>query len=359
MNIADLGWNDFFSRNFDKFESQGLIPARVAREERERYQILCETGELTGEITGKLRHSAESRLDFPAVGDWVAISPFEDIAIIHGVLPRKSKFLRKDAGLTTDEQVVAANVDFVFLVTGLDNDFNIRRLERYLTSAWDSGAKPVIVLNKTDLCENLEERLEEVGSSAVGCDILPISAKSGDGIDAVRGLIAPGVTAAFLGSSGVGKSTIINAMLGEERLKTGAVREYDQRGRHTSTWRELITLPDGGIVIDTPGMRLLKLWSGDESLAGSFDDIEELAKHCKFGDCTHGNEPGCAVQKAMETGELDEGRYGNYLKMQKEIAFLERRKDAKASAVEKAKWKEINQRQRELKKYRKDRGIKT
>ena len=361
MNLSDLGWNDYFSREFEQYRAEGFIPARVAREHKERYQLYCEPGELTAEITGRLRHLAISRADYPAVGDWVAITPFDDnkSAVIHAVLPRKSKFLRKAAGLKTDEQIIAANIDIIFLVMGLDGDFNPRRLERYLTSAWDSGASPVIVLNKTDLCENIEDRIEEVRSAAFDIPTIPISASRTEGVENVKEQIKPGQTAAFLGSSGVGKSTIINAILGEERLKTQSVREDDSRGRHTTTWREMILIPDGGIVIDTPGMRELQLWTDDNSLKGSFDDIERLAQSCKFNDCSHTNEPGCAVLEAITSGELLQSRFNNYLKMQKEIRYLEQRQNGHTDMIARNKWKEIHKRMRKFNQDRKKKGIKT
>jgi len=361
MNLTDLGWNEFFSREFEKYKSEGFAAARVAREHKERYQLNTESGELTAEITGRLRHLAVSRADFPAVGDWVAITPFDDnkSAVIHAVLPRKSKFLRKAAGIKTDEQIVAANIDTVFLVMGLDGDFNPSRLERYMTSAWDSGATPIVVLNKTDLCNNLEERIEEVRASAFEIPTVAISASHGEGLDRIRELIKPGQTAAFLGSSGVGKSTIINGILGEDRLLTREVREDDSRGRHTTTWRELVLIPGGGIVIDTPGMREFQLWTDDNSLKGLFEDIERLAESCKFNDCSHAEEPGCAIQAAIENGDLSRTRYNNYVKMQKEIRYLEQRQSGKTDMIAKNKWKEIHKRMRKFNQYRKKKGIKT
>jgi len=361
MELSDLGWNDHFSREFDKYKGDGFRPARVVREHKERYQVITDSGEFTAEITGKMRHLAVSRLDYPAVGDWVAITAFPEqgSAIIHALLPRKSQFVRKAAGIKTDEQVVAANIDILFIVMGLDLDFNPRRLERYLTSAWDSGARPVILLNKSDLCEDLEEKLAAIESSAVGIDCLPVSATNKNGIEQVRSLIKSGETAAFVGSSGVGKSTIINALLGEERLLTQQIRASDGRGRHTTTWRELIMLPDGGIVIDNPGIRQLKLWTEGDSLEGSFEDIEQLSRECRFGDCTHVTEPGCAILEAIENGTLDPGRYRNYLKMRKELEYLDQRRDGVARMNKEAKWKAIHQRMRKFMEYRRKNGIKT
>jgi ribosome biogenesis GTPase len=235
-----------------------------------------------------------------------------------------------ETGGKTDEQVLAANIDTVFLVSGLDGDYNVRRLERYVTVAWDSGAVPVIVLNKADLRDDIEEVVEEVESVAFGVPVLALSAAENTGMEQLTEYIKPGKTAAFLGSSGVGKSTLINRLLGEEKLKTTEVREDDQRGRHTTTHRELLLLPEGGIVIDTPGMRELQLWADDEGLSRTFPDIEALFEQCRFRDCTHNSEPGCAVKQALDDGSLDRKRYQNYLKLQKELKHLSTRKDIKA-----------------------------
>ncbi|MFZ5981907.1 MAG: ribosome small subunit-dependent GTPase A [Candidatus Zixiibacteriota bacterium] len=339
MKIEDLGWDIFFRSNFEKIRQEGLVPARVSLEHKNIYQVMSEAGEYLAEVSGRYRHETESRADFPAVGDWVAITPRpnEGRATIHRLLPRKSGFSRKavlsggmpDTGGRTDEQVLAANIDTVFLVSGLDGDYNLRRMERYITVAWDSGAVPIIVLNKSDLCENLDEVVEEVEGVAIGVPVLALSAAVNTGMEQLAGHLTPGKTAAFLGSSGVGKSTIINRLLGEEKMKTSAVSEYDQRGRHTTTHRELILLPGGGIVIDTPGMRELQLWTDDEGLSRTFPDVEALVEKCRFRDCTHGSEPGCAVKKALADGTLDAGRYQNYLKLQKELKHLYLRKDVK------------------------------
>jgi len=339
MNISDLGWNDFFRQNFEAFESDDMIPARVCREYKNIYHVVSEAGELTAEVSGRFRHEALSRADFPAVGDWVAITPRsgETRATIHKRLPRQSGFSRKavlsggnpDSGGKTDEQVLAANVDTVFLVSGLDGNYNIRRIERYLTVAWDSGAAPVVVLNKADICPDIEAVVDEIDKIAIGVPVLAVSAARDEGMDKIAEHIPAGKTAAFLGSSGVGKSTIINRLLGEERLKTSEVRADDQRGRHTTTHRELLLLPSGGIVIDTPGLREIQLWDDEAGLSRTFADIEELAERCRFRDCRHENEPGCAVREALENGSLDQSRFQNYLKMQKEFKHLKIRKDVK------------------------------
>jgi len=331
MNIENLGWNDFFQDSFEKYSAEGLLPARVVLEHKNIYNVLSEAGEFLAEVSGRFRHEAQSPADFPAVGDWTAIAPRPDEgrATIQALLPRQSLFSRKEAGMKTDEQVLAANIDTVFLVCGLDGDYNIRRVERYVTVAWDSGAVPVIVLNKADICENMEDVVEEVGGVACGVPVLALSAAENTGMEQFAGYLQAGKTAAFLGSSGVGKSTIINRLLGEEKLKTTAVREDDQRGRHTTTHRELLLLPEGGIVIDTPGMRELQLWTDDEGLSRTFPDVEEFIEQCRFRDCTHNSEPDCAVKRALEDGSMDGKRYQNYLKLQKELKHLSIRKDIK------------------------------
>ncbi|HEX2974077.1 MAG TPA: ribosome small subunit-dependent GTPase A, partial [Tepidisphaeraceae bacterium] len=292
-----------------------------------------------------LRHQATRRSDLPAVGDWVAIEPRpqERTATIHAVLPRKSQFSRKVAGTVTDEQIVAANVETIFLVIGLDGDFNVRRLERYLTPAWDSGANPVILLSKADVSDEVAARIAEVESIAMGVPVHAISAVEHRGLDALEAYLKSGQTVALLGSSGVGKSTLINALLGSEHQRVQSVSDHQSRGRHTTTHRELILLPTGGILIDTPGMRELQLWDDSQSLSSTFDDIEQLAQQCRFRDCQHNSEPGCAVQRALEQGQLDPGRYENYRKLQKELQFLAARQDHQASLIEKAKWKKIHQ----------------
>jgi ribosome biogenesis GTPase len=277
------------------------------------------------------------------VGDWVCIDKGsgQGEAVIHAVLPRKSKFSRKVAAVKTEEQVAAANVDTVFLVSAFGGDLNPRRMERYVTLAWESGASPVILLNKADLCADLETAVGSIESVAVGVPVLVASAVRSEGLDGIRDLVRPGSTAAFLGSSGVGKSTIINSLLGEESLKVGEVRSTDGKGRHVTTSRQLVRLPTGGMIIDTPGMREIQLWAGEGSLEGSFEDVEDLARACRFRDCSHKTEPGCAVKQAIEDGRLDAGRLKGYLKLQRELESLAVRKELKARLYEKSKWKKV------------------
>jgi ribosome biogenesis GTPase / thiamine phosphate phosphatase len=343
LNLKKLGWNQAFEESFTEYEQQSLIPGRISVEHKGLYRVLTEHGELIGEVTGKIRFNAAGRQDFPAVGDWVAVQavPQEGKAYIHGILPRKSKFSRKAAGLTTEEQIVATNVDTVFLVNALNQDFNLRRLERYLLMAWESGAAPVIILSKADLCEDVQSVVNEVELVAFGVPIIAVSSETETGLDALAAFIKEGETVALLGSSGVGKSTLVNKLFGQDVLKTNDIRAEDGKGKHTTTHRELLVLETGGILIDTPGMRELQLWEGDSSLSQSFQDVESLAEECRFRDCTHKKEPGCAVQAAIDSGELDVSRYNSYVKLQREMAFFARKEDQRLALAEKNRWKKL------------------
>ena len=349
MNLVSLGWNETFANHFAEYEQQGCTVGRVALEHKHIYRVYTEQGELLSEISGKMRFQAFGREDYPAVGDWVVLSarPEEGRATIHAVLPRKSKFSRKVAGDSHEEQIVAANVDTIFLVTALNLDFNLRRIERYLIAAWESGANPVIILSKSDLCEDVEEKVRAVEEVAIGVPVHAISSMQNEGMDALAPYLGKGRTVALLGSSGVGKSTLLNRIYGEEVLKTNEIREGDDKGKHTTTHRELVHLPNGGLLIDTPGMRELQLWDGDSGITDSFADIEEIAAQCHFSDCQHRNEPKCAVNEALRDGTLDRGRYNNYVKLQKELAYIARKDNKKEQAAEKEKWKKITMQQRQ------------
>ena len=349
ITLKDLGWQEFFEQQWDGTEH---AIGRVVLEHKHTYRVVNEAGEWLGELTGKYRFEALNKKDFPAVGDWVVMTeyPAEKKAMIHEVLKRKSAFIRQAAGVKTEEQIVASNVDFVFLVNALNQDFNIRRIERYLLLAYESGAFPVIILTKRDLCDGLEEKLRQVEAIAPGVPIIAVNSLDGAGIAEIRALISRGTTIALLGSSGVGKSTLLNALMGEEVQKTAAIREEDSRGRHTTTHRELFFLPHGGLVIDTPGMREIQLWDGGDFLDTTFSDIEELARECRFSDCKHQTEPGCKIKEAIAVGDLDEARYKSYQKLQREIAFQEKRQKESLILAEKSKNKNIGKYRKTLSK---------
>lgn len=343
MKRNQLGWNEFLNNAFVEYEEQGYTVGRVMLEHKRLYRVETDHGECLAEVSGKYRFGAVTREDYPAVGDWVVLSERQDEgkATIHALLPRFSKFSRKAAGLTTEEQIVAANVDTVFLVQSLNYDFNPRRLERYLVMAWESGSNPVVVLTKSDLCEDIPGKIAEVEAVAFGVPIHVISVKDESGLEELTSYFAEGKTVALLGSSGAGKSTLTNYLLGEEKQLIQDVRSDDDKGKHTTTYRELYMLPTGGLVLDTPGMRELQLWEADGAIGHSFQDIEVLAGQCYFRDCKHANEPKCAVQGAIEEGTLEAARYQSYVKLQRELAFLERKNDKRAQLAEKEKWKKI------------------
>ena len=351
--LETYGWSDALQQSFAPHAAEGLVAGRVILQQRGLYGLITEIGELKAEISGRLARDAEAG-GYPAAGDWVAAaaSSPEDLAIIHHVLPRRTAFIRKAAGPGGGVQVIAANVDVAFVTASLNGDLNPRRLERYLASAWQSGAQPVVVLTKADLCADVDGAVAGVETMAVGAPVHAISSLTGQGVDAVRGYLGPGRTAVMVGSSGAGKSTLVNVLAGADRMVTQAIREDDGRGRHTTSHRELILLPGGGLLLDTPGMRELGLWESEAGLLATFEDIEALAANCRFGDCGHTNEPGCAVRAALENGELNVGRWQSYRKLQRELAFEESKEDPSLRAARRRQWVQITKAQRSGKKLR-------
>lgn len=320
INLKNYGLDERFEQEATLYN--GLFIARVTEQHRELYKVMSEYGEMEASVSGKLAYHADDQTSFPAVGDWVMIDRVDGStgnAIIHHILRRKSVLARQAAGTGNAGQVIAANIDTIFICMSLNSDFSIRRIERYLTIAWDSMATPVIVLTKSDLCIDLPEKLDEIASVSMGVDVISCSSENGDGYEAINAYVGQGKTIAFVGSSGVGKSTLINRLIGQDVLATKIIREDDDKGRHTTTHRQLLRLPNGGIVIDTPGMRELQIYTGN--LSKTFEDIEEIATRCKFDDCSHGTEPGCAIREAVENRTLSEKRFESYLKLQREISY--------------------------------------
>ena len=343
FDLIGIGWSRSYADELESLENPDLVAARVAAEHRGGYEVWCEQGRLSASIRGRLREKASSRLDLPAVGDWVAmlVEPGADSAVIEHVLSRTSEFVRQAAGRVTEPQVVAANVDTVFLVSTVTGDFNPRRIERYLTPLFESGATPVIVLNKADLSDSPEDFVAELEQSACGVSIHVVSALAKRGLDELARYCGPGRTVVLVGSSGVGKSTLINALIGRDVQVVKEVRAGDERGRHATTHRQMLRLPSGGLMIDTPGIRELQLYGGHEGIQQSFADVEALSNQCTFRDCRHESDTGCAVVEAIESGDLAEDRFQSFLKLQRELAYQVRRTDEAAAREEELKWRRI------------------
>lgn len=339
-DLRALGWNDSLAAAFAAVAAPGVVPGRVIQQ-RGLYGVATGQGDYLAVVSGRFRHAAAGPIDYPAVGDWVALRPAKGHgqSQIQAVLPRRSCFSRKVAGRRVDEQVVAANVDTVFLVSGLDGDFNPRRIERYVAAAWESGARPVVVLNKADQSDDPEERRHEAESVALSVPVHAVSALEGTGLAALSEYLRPGETVALLGSSGAGKSTLINRLLGAEVQRTREVLEADDRGRHTTTHRELFVAPGGWLLVDTPGMRELQLWEGEVGFEATFADVEEIAEGCAFRDCRHQGEPGCAVAEAVAEGRLAPERLASYHKLQRELDTVKAQADVAARIRDKQRLK--------------------
>ncbi|MFN8188651.1 MAG: ribosome small subunit-dependent GTPase A [Gaiellales bacterium] len=347
QTLEALGWTPGRSSEFEPYAATGLAPGRVGIQYRGGYVLFTDSGELRADASGKLR-----REGLPAVGDWVAYELLpEGKGLVHAILPRSSKFSRAQRDLArrtvqaAGEQVIAANVDVVLVVSALVGHLSLRRLERYLMAAWEGGAEPVVVLTKLDLCDDAPGLVAEVESVAAGVPVIPVSSVTGDGVDTVRGLLESGRTAALVGSSGVGKSTLVNRLLGYEAQLVREIRA-DGRGRHTTTARRLFPVPGGGLLLDTPGLRVIEPWDG-EGLEAAFGEVEDLAAACRFSDCRHESEPGCAVREALADGRLDAGRYESYRRLERETAFLARKGDKAAESAERKRWKAVTREYRE------------
>ncbi|MGH6956425.1 MAG: ribosome small subunit-dependent GTPase A [Caulobacteraceae bacterium] len=343
--IHSYGWSGALQQAFAPHAARGLVPARVLIQERGLYRLATVHGELTAKLAGRLAFDAEALGgNLPAVGDWVACAarPDERAATIHALLPRRTAFMRKAAFTQHGEQVVAANVDVAFLLASMNADFNPRRLERYLAAAWQSGAAPVVVLTKADLADNPDRFVDEAEALAFGTPVIAASAVTGEGLEAIAEHMKRGETSVLVGSSGVGKSSLVNALAGEAVMAVSAIREDDAHGRHTTTHRELILLASGALVLDTPGMRELGLIDAEEGFSATFDDVEALAAACRFSDCGHTNEPGCAVREALQSGVLDPGRWRSFEKLRRELAHAARKEDPVAREAHRRHWIAVN-----------------
>jgi ribosome biogenesis GTPase / thiamine phosphate phosphatase len=355
MSLSRWGWNSYFEAMWNEADAENAVPARVVAQQRKCWRVAGEFGESLAEAGGKLRLAAEEGADWPAVGDWVSVElrGTREVAVVRTVLPRRNQFTRKVPGKRIEEQVIAANVETALVISALDGDFNPRRAERYIAQCWESGVRPVLILNKADASKNAYAKAAEMERVALGTPVCVVSAKTGQGVEEVELLLIPGQTLLMLGSSGVGKSTLTNRLLGRSLQKVNDVRANDSRGRHTTTARELFALPCGALLIDTPGLRELQLWNAGGGLAQAFADIDLLAARCRFSDCRHETEPGCAVQAAVQAGTLDSARLENLRKLLREQEFLRRKMDPEAKSEEKLRIKRLTRQVREIYKHKK------
>jgi ribosome biogenesis GTPase len=342
--LEDWGWDERWAAAFAAAPGRGQLPARVVLEQRGLYGLATADGERSARLTGATRHKTRERADLPAVGDWVCVEPIlgENTVLIRAVLPRRTKLSRKAAGEALEEQVIASNLDAVFITTALNMDFNARRLERFLAVCRESGAAPVLLLNKLDQCPDPAPYLAEAKAVSGGAPVVALSAKTGDGIAELAEWVKPGRTVGFIGSSGVGKSTLVNRLLGTDLIRTFATRESDERGRHTTTHRQLFVLPGGGVLLDTPGMREMQFWDAEQGLKKAFDEIDALAPSCRFKDCGHDSEPGCAVKAGLESGAVTPERLESWRKLKRELKARTARVDPATAAAEKRRMRMVH-----------------
>ena len=357
IHLEDWGYDPAHQDAFASVSASGTVPARIIEEQRDGYRVMTSFGEGRAVMAGRLRHEALDRAALPAVGDWVVLRlpPDSEHGIVQEVLPRRTALLRKEAGATTTAQVVASNVDDVLLLSSLNSDLDPRRIERYLAAIWESGAQPCIVLTKADLCPDPEAAIDALADVALGVDVIVVSAQEGQGLEAFERFLTPGTTIALVGSSGVGKSTLVNALAGEDVQRVDVIRARDERGQHTTTARRMMQLPSGALWVDTPGMREFGLWEADEGLGEVFDDIEALATICRFRDCGHDTEPGCALHEAVESGDLDPGRIDAWQKLQRELAYIARKQNQRAHLAQKQQQKRFGRMVRSITKEAKRR----